>query len=418
MSGKLLFENNFIEEENRQQAELAELALLEDEPSHGGDSNSDISKTVGKVGFAKATLSKTIPAMVSYVQPINGPTGYVFGFRSKGVSGSDTGVANNNSIDNIEFQGTNGEYGEGATPPSGGTPIPPQFPLDDVTTISVLNPISSNTAEDFMITRKSISTKLREVKVDITNEVEQDVVSLFGDNYASMYYEFVNQDTENSMSKIASFFFEYATTQMIKKTNSEFMTYLDGVATPLGTATITTTDSLIFALAEMQSRLYGQDRKKVAGRTWVICSPNIASALSVSGETFSGWDKKQEDRAPRSLENTYVCTLGNMDVYSSTDLADGGVVMGIIGNANTSSIYYTPYNEYMIAGAADAYTGISNVFFRVRDDWVTNPLDTFTGTQPIPSAGSTPEYPTLDVNEGVNSDYIVKGILNLSTVFV
>lgn len=402
MSGKLLFENNFVEEENKYQAELA---LLEDEPSHGSDSNSDIAKTVRKAGFAKATLSKTLPAMVGYVQPINGPTGYVFGFRPKGtVSGSNTGVTNSNTPDNIETQGVNGEVGLGEISPG-------------PTTISVLNPITNETSEDFMITRKQVSTGLREVKVDITNEVEQDVIALFGDNYADMYYEFLDPSTDGMLSKVASFFFEYATTQMVKKTNFDFVTYLDVVATPLGTASITTTDSLVFALAEMQSKLYGPERKKVAGRTWAICSPDVASALSVSGEVFSGWDEKAEDRVPQSLENTYVCTLGNMDIYSSTDLADGGVIMGIIGNANTSSIYYTPYNEYMIAGGADAYTGISNVFFRVRDDFVTNPLDTFNKAQPLASVGGSPEYPAVDVIEGTNSDYIVKGILTLTTVF-
>jgi len=94
--------------------------------------------------------------------------------------------------------------------------------------------------------------------------------------------------------------------------------------------------------------------------------------------------------------------------------------MGIIGNANTSSIYYCPYNEYMINSGADAYTGISNIFFRVRDDWVTNPLDTFTGTQPTPSSGADNGYPQVTVEENDdlnNSDYVVKGILTLPTVF-
>jgi len=403
MQEKLLFENNFVEEENRA------VALLEDdangvvnEPSHGSSSNADVAQPIAKAGFAKATLSKTLPAMVSYVQALNGPTGYVFGFRPKGAAGSTNGqdgvhVINTNTPDAIETQG------------------------DIDTTISVLNPISNETSEDFMITRKLISTNMREVKVDMTNEVEQDVVALFGGHFAEMYYNFMAPGETDKKDKVARFFFEYAVTQMVKKTNQAFVEYLDQVATPLGTATITDTDNLIFALAEMQSKLYGPLRKKVAGRTWAICSPNISSAISTMSESFSGWDEEAEERIPQSLENTYVCTMGNMDIYSSTDLADGGVVMGIIGNANISSIYYCPYNEYMINSGADAYTGISNIFFRVRDDWVTNPLDTFSGTQPTPSTGAGDNgYPQVTVEENDdlnNSDYIVKGILTLPTVF-
>jgi len=411
---RLLVENNFLEEEEKAKKIIAEQALVEDEPSHGSSSPVDIATTLPKAGFAKATLSRTLPAMVGYVQELNGPVGYVFGFRPKGTSGSTnagngTHVTNSNTPDNIEYQGTNGEVGPGAVSPG-------------ATTISVTNPLSNETSEDFMITRKKVQTGLREVKIDMTNEVEQDVISLFGAHFKELYYDFMDPGRTATLSRVAWFFFEYATTQMVKKTNTAFVNYLKNVGTDVGIAAgIDNVDKVIFALGEMQAKLYGAPRKKVAGRTWVIAAPEVASILSTTSEVLGdGFGEKQEDRYPRSAENTFVATIGNMDVYSSSDLANGEVIMGIIGNANTSSIYYCPYNEYMINSGADAYTGISNIFFRVRDTWVTNPLDTFDNTQPVAEQIGDNGYPPVDVDEDAtlnNSDYIIKGTLTIPTVF-
>jgi len=410
---KLLVENNFAEEIEKQKKLVIEM-LNEDEPSHGSSSPVDIATTLPKVGFAKATLSRTLPAMVGYVQELNGPVGYVFGFRPKGISGSTNAkdgvhVTNSNTPDGIEHQGTNGEVGPGQTSPGD-------------TTISVTNPLSNKTSEDFMITRKKVQTGLREVKIDMTNEVEQDVLVLFGGHFKEMYYEFMSPGKTGVLDKVARFFFEYATTQMVKKTNTAFVNYLKNVGTDVGIAAgIDNVDKVIFALGEMQGKLYGAPRRKVAGRTWVIAAPEVASILSTSAEIAGGeFGEKAEDRFPRSAENSFVATIGNMDVYSSSDLGAGEVIMGIIGNANTSSIYYCPYNEYMINSGADAYTGISNIFFRARDIWVTNPLDTFDGTQPAAEVIGDNGYPTLDIDENAianNSDYIIKGTLTIPTVF-
>ncbi len=409
MSDQLLFENNFLEEEIKHEQALKALKVLEEaEPSHGSEA-SDIATTLPKAGFAKATLSKSLPAMVSYVQKLNGPVGYVFGFRPKGASGSTNDqdgvhVTNTNDPDNIESQGTKGEVGPGEVSPAS-------------TTISVLNPLTNETSEDFMIARKFVEAKLREVKIDMTNEVEQDVLALFGGHFDEKYYSFVDPTDNSNMEKVASFFFEYATTQMLKKTNAAFVTYLDDVATNVGTAPITSSDDLIFAVAEMQAKLYGGFRKKVAGRTWAICAPDVASAISTYADIYNGASEEHKV-SPTSAENTYVCTIGNLDVYSSSDMANGGIIMGILGNANVSSVYYTPYNEYMINSGADAYTGISNIFFRVRDSWVTNPLDTFSGTEPTPTTVDDSGYPDLTVVEGTNnSDLLIKGTLTLPTLF-
>lgn len=364
---QMLFENNFSK------TKIAK-SLVEAEPSNGGTVATDIAGIEQKSGFSKATLSRTLPALVGYVQPLNSPVGYIFGFRPKGLSGSTP----------IEVQTL-------STEPDGTT---------------VTNPISHNTAEDFIITRKTVSTGLREVKIDMTPSVEQDVLALFGGHFEEDYHTFLDPSTSGKLDRVASIFFEYSSTQMVKKTNKSFTDYLGTVASPLGSATITAADAtgqLSIILGKMQSSLMSK-RNKMAGRFWIICSAEIAAMLSTMGDIYYGESKS--DREPTPTENTFVTTMGNMDVFMSPDVAEGTIYMGILGNANTSSIYYNPYNEYMINGGADPYSGVSNVFFRARDAWSTNPVDSFGGTQPATGSNT-------DVIESTASDFVVKAVVTL-----
>lgn len=364
---RMLFENSFYEKKS----------IVEAEPSHGGTETGDISKSSVKAGFSKSTLSRTLPALVGYVQPLNSPTGYIFGFRPKKSSGSDP-----HEIQTI------------STEPDGSI---------------VKNPISHDTLEDFMIARKEVTASLREVKIDMTTSVEQDVLSLFGGHFEEDYHTFLDPTTEGKVEKVARFFFEYCATQMVKKTNKAFTDYLGTIASNLGTATLTVADSdkqIPFILGEMQSSLMGK-RSKVAGRFWIICSPAVAALISSYGDIFHG--EEAHLHSPSSTENTFVTTMGNMDIYMSPDVEAGTIYMGVLGNANVSSIYYNPYNEYMINGGADVRTGINNIFFRVRDAWSTNPVDTFGDTQP--TAGTN-----IDVVESAASDFVVSAVVTVPTL--
>ena len=224
--------------------------------------------------------------------------------------------------------------------------------------------------------------------------------------------EYEEGSLNTDQEKLSKFFFDYGSTQMVKKTNKAFTDYLGTVATQLGGVTIAVNDivsaKLSIVLGEMQGALIG-GRKKVAGRFWIIADASIASIIgSVSGIS----NDDIPDRIPSTLENTFVTTVGNVDVYASPDITDGTVYMGVIGNGNISSIYYTPYNEYMVHGGSDPYHGQSNVFFRVRDDWCTNPLDTFTNTQPNGTNSSIDEDAVAN-----KSDYIVSAVVTIPTIF-
>lgn len=390
---KLLFENKFDEFDKV----ISGTNLTEAEPDHGGTTTGDIAHTVPKYDFAKATLSRTLPALVGYVQKINSPSGYVFAMRPqlgydliapipKGTDSLDP--------DNIEHQGG----------------------VD--TTIDVNGARGYEQAEDAMIVRKPVTTTMREVKIITTNEVEQDINALFGNNFAERYKDYLSVDEyeEGSLNteqdKLSYFFFDYGSTQMVSKTNKLFVDYLGTVATKLGTVSIALTDiltaKLSITLGQMEAALIG-GRKKVAGRFWVIADASIAAVLGSNGTADNN---EIPNRVPSTIENTFVATVGNIDVYASPDITNGTVYMGVIGGGNVSSIYYTPYNEYMVHGGSDPYHGQSNVFFRVRDDWCTNPLDTFGDTQPNATNSAIDETAVLN-----KSDYIVSAIVTIPTIF-
>jgi hypothetical protein len=107
-------------------------------------------------------------------------------------------------------------------------------------------------------------------------------------------------------------------------------------------------------------------------------------------------------------------TINNCDIYTwdtkkdvtggdgVTTEADGFIYMGLSGGPNTASVYYTPYNEYIIKGGSDAYTGQSTVFYKVRDAWETNPLDSYNKsmtdvTNPRPADNSSQYIVKADI---------------------
>ena len=392
---KLLFENKFDVIN-----EVVKTDIVEAEQDHGGTSTGDIAVTIPKFDFAKATLSRTLPALVGYVQKINSPSGYIFAMRPQ--SGYDAIGPVPKGIDPLDPDNT--EYRTVGN-------VPPE------TIISVNGARGYDQAEDAMIVRKAVTTTMREVKIITTNEVEQDINALFGNNFEERYMDYLSVPEYESGSvnleqkKLSKFFFDYGSTQMVKKTNKAFTDYLGTVATPLGTVDIALADILSakisIALGQMQSALIG-GRKKVAGRFWIIADASIASILgSLSGIS----NDDIPNRIPSTLENTFVTTVGNIDVYASPDITNGTVYMGVIGNGNISSIYYTPYNEYMVHSGDDPYHGQSNVFFRVRDDWCTNPLDTFTDAQPDSSNSAVTEVTN-------RSDYVVKAVINIPNIII
>ena len=332
-----------------------------------GDTNTgDIAQTAPKVGFAHSVASKTLPAVLGYVQPMDSPSGFVFAMK-KGPA------VNQDSVEPY-LKGNEDGTTTGPTPGKAGS-------------------------EDLQITRKSVNTGIREVLIDCTNELTQDINSLFGDNFNRLmkkylYYDGTDVDMQNDFElsttadkesidvPMAKVFIQYASWRMSRKTNEDFVAFLSGVAKPLGSYTVTTAEEIHNVkgvVAELKDYVYTNTGK--TGRTWVLSSPKIINYLLMMSSTCAPDNKLMKDgkRIAKSSDYNYVFTCGEVDYYQDVNITDE-VYCGITGDAGVASIFYTPYKEYFVQGGEDYYSGQSNIWFKLRDAWTTNPLDNGTGT--------------------------------------
>ena len=321
-----------------------------------GTDTTDISRQERKALFSKSLASKTLPALIGYVQPITSPAAYVFGLKDR--DGNDTTLT-------LPVVDPN-------------NPAPVNNPEGTPDTASV-------TDRDLTIERKEIITGLREIMMNITNEVEQDINTLFAGDFASEYADYMlyGPNTDDTLS---TFFIAYATWKMTQKTDEEFVKWLETRATNIGSLVIPSyseMDLVLGAIAELTEKLFLDNDR--SGSTWVIVPPRIASYLAT---TIGANQDKELLKAVRDIkldpisgqsadpiQATAVLKMGNIEIYQSPDMTSPKMFAGIIGGPNESSIFYSPYTEYFVQGGSDYNTGQSNVFFRLRDTWTTNPLE-------------------------------------------
>ncbi len=311
-----------------------------------GTGQSDIANFSQNLVFARGIMGMTLPYAIGYVQPINGPEGFIYGLKHRDQT-------------NITHSGT--------------------------------------TNDDFIITRKPVVTDVREVILDSTNEVIYDVNSLFGDRFPEVLQSFLESGgliyPDGNGNTVDNFFLSVSLNRIIRKTNTDFTTWLSTEASIKGSTTINTYDDMarIFGvIGELREALYKQTKK--ISRVWILVTPRIAGFLSSTvGSTMSnGADIFNQGRIiPSNRTPNYVMTMGDIDVYqydpfnnvtggsSNTTETNGRIYMGYIGGPNVSSIIYAPYREYFIKGGDDYRTGQSSIFYRIRDTWETNSQDTY-----------------------------------------
>lgn len=376
MSENILYENKILESEPGFDGNTPTTIGISVPTGSEGDTNTtDIAQQAPKNTLAQNAISESLPYMIGFVQPLKSSVGYIFGLQQKDK-----------------------------------TSISPAGPNDDI-----------------VMLRKFVETQVREVEIDMTNETSQDIEALFGSSFPNNYAKFIESGGEvwdGPNGPLARFFLSMARQRIVSKINNDFVTWIEQVATKKGQSTINSwseMSQLVGVIAEMREALYKNTGK--SSTYWLLVSPKIAAFLS----TFYGRQHNDADlytkgrRFPNNYENGYVTTIGDIQVFqydfyddsvtggtSSDSEPQGKMFMGYKGGAGTSSIYYMPYNEYIVQGGEDYMTGQSSVFYRVRDTWETNPLDTYdksitepalgTNTQPIPNPNKSQYIVSVDIN--------------------
>ncbi len=333
--------------------------------------STDIAQQAKETSFVKNSISQSLPYMLGFNQPLDGPVGFIFGMKQR----QNTSMPGN--------------------------------------------------ATDEVITRKFIETQTREIEMDITNEVVEDISRLFGTHFDDNFNKFQMSGGEvwdGPNGPLATFFLYIGMQRMTSKINTDFITWLSQISTMKGTAVITQYSEMakIYGIiGELREALYKNTKK--SGRCWILVSPKIAAFLSSTlGSTMnnSADAYNQGKREVTNLENGYVLTMGDIEVYqynfygtpevtggTQADTEDAGVIyMGYTGGPGVSSIFYSPYKEYIVQGGEDYQSGQSNIFYRVRDEWSTNPLDTYDKSQ---SSVILPDGTIPDITKDNKSQFVV-----------
>lgn len=387
-----------------------------------GTGQTDIAQQAPKTRLARAVLTQSLPYMIGFVQPLTAPVSFVFGFKER----QDTQIPGG-TMPYAEQQPPSHEpYGDPVSyigdPSRTTSPADPQTSADEDGlggTIPAEVPTDTTPQpEDPVIIRRLVETDVREVVFDLTNEAIQDINALFSSDFPDLLQKFIQEggelygfpesDTDTGMS---NFFLPQMMNKATQKINTDFIEWVDTTSRPLGTVTIASLNDMptIFtAIGEMRETLSTNTNK--SGSVFILCTPRIANYIAGTlGMTNSNGGEVLERGKPNQNPhlNGFIGQFGDVKVYqyrgSRTDTSDS-IVMGFDGDngPNTASVYYHPYKEYLIQGGDNYMTGHSNIFYRVRDTWGVNPLDTFN------KSFTSPDGPPTDT-----SDYLVKATFDI-----
>jgi len=423
MSEKILYEQeiNFQGSEN-----IQESTPNAPETIMPGTGQTDIAQQIPKSILARNVVSQSLPFMIGYVQPLNTPSGFVFGFKAR----SDTSITHNDfpySNQRGPSEGTTYHSGESAR-----TRIPAD-PMTDSDQDGLNGAIPAETASnapaddtDPVIVRRMVETETREVIFNLTNEVIYDIQKLFKDDFPNLLQKFIQNGGElygfpesDTDTGLKNFFLGQMMSVATKKINTDFINWANSTAKNIGTVTIPESKDmhLIFnAIGELRESLSEQTNK--SGSIFVITSPRIANYIAGTlGMTNSNGGYFLEKGKPNqnSHLNGFVGQYGDVKVYQYRGdrdfVGEEVMILGFDGEngPNTSSVYYHPYKEYLIQGGDDYQTGHSNVFYRVRDTWGTNPLDTFDQSQTNPIMDPGNNNPSMTGT----SQFLVKAVFNI-----
>jgi len=416
---KTLYESEMIIEN------ITESTLNAPETIAPGTGQTDIAQQVPKTKLARNVISQTLPFMIGFVQPLNTPSGFVFGFKERADTDIGTGrefPLSNQQPPSAERYGTTP-----GTPPAAGDISYPSTTRDPADPMTIAdydglkdasgtpeNPAipagtSPVTPEDPVIIRRLVETEVREVIFDLSNEAIQDLNSLFSSDFPGLLDKFIEQggelfgfdtNTDYLSASLESFFLPQMISKIATKINEDFINWADQTATSLGTVDIPTIDkmpNIFVAIGEMRKALAEQTNK--SGSIFIIATPRIANYIAGTlGMTMSNGSDALEIGKPNQNPhlNGFIGQYGDIKVYQyrgTRTNPEETIIIGFDGSngPNTASVYYHPYKEYIIQGGDNYMTGHSNIFYRVRDTWGVNPLDTFdkSQTDPIIDPGIT-----------------------------
>ena len=336
-------------------------------------------------------VRRAMPKLIAYdicgVQPMSGPTGLIFAMKSSYNAQAITGTPDNEALHREADTSHSSRDGDGSANSPDDSPA-------HVETSSTKNPFTgawthgtgmqTQEAEAlgdaagnyfaemaFSIVQSSVTARSRALKAEYSTELAQDLKAVHG------------LDAETELSNILS-------TEILAEINREVVrrVYTNaqlGAAdtTVAGTFNLDVDSNGRWSVEKFKGLMFAieRDRNSIAEATRrgkgnvMICSADVASALSMSGmlETGHGID-------PDVTGNTLVGTMNGMKVHVDPYYGHAVGQMYVVGYKGSSAydagMFYCPYVPLQMVRALGEQTFQPKIGFKTRYGMADNPFVT------------------------------------------
>ena len=377
------------------------LRLLENQENflkEGAPTNSGYATDTGNVkGWDPILISlvrRSMPQMIAYdvagVQPMTGPTGLIFAMKSHytsqtgdeafGANGTaaDESLSRNDEAD-TDFSGTGTHQAQtNAVNPF----TDPQNTFGTGVATADMEAFGGGAGGDgnfkemaFSIDKTSVTAKSRALKAEYSTELAQDLKAVHG------------LDAETELANILS-------TEILQEINREVIRTILTVArigarhntTAAGKFDLDTDSNGRWSVEKFKGLMFQieRDRNEIGHQTrrgkgnFMICSADVASALSMAGMLESGHALATDDTM-----STYAGTMNGMKVYVDPYYVSSVGQFYTLGYKGSSpydaGMFYCPYVPLQMVRAMGENTFQPKIGFKTRYGMVSNPFVNATG---------------------------------------
>ena len=374
------------------------LRLLENQESFLNEAAPTNATAVGAGNMANwdpiliSLVRRAMPNMIAFdvagVQPMSGPTGLIFALKSKytnqgggeafGAAGTGADEADTDFSGQNAASDTSGSVDHVALA-SGTNPFTGTWTTGDGMETAQAEALGDATANSFAemaftITQTSVTAKSRALKAEYSTELAQDLKAVHG------------LDAETELSNILS-------TEILNEINREVIRTIYFAAkagaqtdtTAAGTFDLDTDSNGRWSVEKFKGLMYQieRDRNEIGHTTrrgkgnFMICSADVASAMSMSGMIETGHNLKVDDTM-----NTYVGMMNGMKVFVDPYYTSGVGQFYVVGYKGSSpydaGMFYCPYVPLQMVRAIGEQTFQPKIGFKTRYGLVSNPFTAIT----------------------------------------
>ena len=338
-------------------------------------------------------VRRAMPKLIAYdicgVQPMSGPTGLIFAMKSSYTAQAISGTPDNEALHREADTSHSSRDGDGSANSPDDSPAHVETTSSDnpftgtwthgtgmqTQEAEALGDAAGNYFAEmaFSIVQSSVTARSRALKAEYSTELAQDLKAVHG------------LDAETELSNILSTeILAEINREVVRRvyTNARWGAPTGNVAVP-GTFNLDVDSNGRWSVEKFKGLMFQieRDRNNIAEATRrgkgnvMICSADVASALSMSGmlETGHGID-------PDVTGNTLVGTMNGMKVHVDPYYGNAVGQMYVVGYKGSSAydagMFYCPYVPLQMVRALGEQTFQPKIGFKTRYGMADNPFVT------------------------------------------